>query len=285
MRAKPGETYLSRIETKRTRRRRLKRISFAAAFLFIVASGMYLIKESPWLRVSLITVAGTDDNARTALLASMRETIRSNAVRRFLGENHFFAWPDEASPPSLAFARVSVTKNWWTRSITIIAEPRTQFGIWCNEKSAQAFPSDTAKEPSRTPSAACHWFDDSGFLFGDAPETAGQLIPRITEEGSDALPLGETVLPSEIFQHLQAILSFLKGERITVSSFRLMRPLAELHAAVPGGAVIRFSIRDDPSTTALPALHQLLETERLANLNYIDLTVPDKVFLNRRAKN
>lgn len=180
---------------------------------------------------------------------------------------HPFFWQSlQIVNPRLAL--ISVRKNFLSRTITLSAEAREKYGVWCA--------AGTAIKEDASGASRCFWFDRKGVLFREAPTVSGTLIPKINEVSSRDLKIGNAIFNDEtreyvlhifeIFQKAQVALLDLKIENLESQEIT-----AELLHNVPA----YFSLRFD-SSFAVPALLEL--KPKLATLSYIDFRSQNRVY-------
>lgn len=280
-----GTEYSARLEARRRGWRRLKLSVFSFLLAALLAGGMYWLKTGELFRIQRVSVEGLDPQDRNALLELLKKAIRTNPVRNFLGAEHYFAWPSNVELPVSALAHVNIEKRFWERAIVIRAERRKPYGVWCGEQSAAAesTASDAENHASEGVPPACFWFDETeGILFEEAPETMGQLIPKLHERIMLPPQPGKPLFDARRFSYVKAIIEFLNTERIPVREFTVERLYDELWADAVANTRIMFSLREAPEHSALPALRTFLKTHSLHSISSIDLTVPNKLFHKSR---
>lgn len=155
---------------------------------------------------------------------------------------------------------VSVSKNYFTRNITITARERKKIALWCEFK-------DT-----------CWWFDEEGVVFLEGPVTQGQLIDKITSRSSHAILLGKKIPIQGDVSVIGPIFSFLDemGAPIKNVIWDDTRDeiQTDIHTQFP---VIYFSVHQNPWYAA-PELKKRV----MKNLAYIDLTSTNRIYLCER---
>jgi hypothetical protein len=169
----------------------------------------------------------------------------------------FFRVPKINNP---AIASLEFHKNYLKRILRITIHEREPYGIWCAN--------------------ACFWFDKEGIIFKEAASVKGALVRRISDNTQRDLSLGMRVLPPEQFKYILAAFDFLARvgltpDELVISDFNK----EEFYVDLLDGPRIFFSLRNNPSFAYEPLL--ALKTE-LIKLEYIDLRVPQRIFLKHR---
>ena len=283
------EHYLLRVQAPRRKVRRLK--GFISLFLIpsFAWGAAYLRKTSETFQIKSIIVHGVEGTEQADLLRRLDDAIASNPLARFLGARNYFAWPNAVESPFASLASLTIEKNFWAKTVTLTAEKRSEYGTWCallpepaadEPEGEQAAPDAVAPAPRTTD--ACFWFDETGILFEHAPTTQGQLIATITEELGALPALGTPILEGEDLENTKRILAYLKTGGLSITELAMKRNLRELHARTARGARILFSTRENPEPLVFSALATFMERNDLARIEYIDLTVPNKVYVKWR---
>lgn len=284
------ENYLLRIQARRRKVRRLK--AFILLFLLVsFASGAaYLLKTSGVFQINSIVVNGVEGAEQADLLRRLDDAVAANLIARLLGPRNYFAWPNTMESPFASLASLTVEKNFWSRTVILTAEKRNKYGTWCallptpaaDEPEEKRAAPDAAAPAEQRKTDACFWFDETGILFDHAPATQGQLIATVSEE-RDALPALETViLEGDDLENVKRVLAYLKTGGLSVTELTMKRNLRELHAKTAQGALILFSTRENPEPLAFSSLETFLGKNDLSRIEYIDLTVPNKLYVKRR---
>jgi len=187
-----------------------------------------------------------------------------------LGTNHYFAWPKSINNPPIEFDSIKIKKSLTKRELTIKAQPRTKYGLWCAEK------------PESSPEfvlAICYWLDPSGIIFKEGPIADGQLVPTIFEKYANQLvPSKSPIIDSEQFSIIKNALTGIKAIDLSFEKIFLDRSNQEIEVELSSGTIVKFSLRFDPIKTALPALAKLNSDGKLNQMDYIDLTVENRAF-------
>jgi hypothetical protein len=262
------EHYLYSPEHKREKRRSsLKHSLFLFLGLLFIGGSVYVLKEAPMFHIQSVEVSGPSDLLKEQLLQDIKARFTSNLVQSFLGEDHYFSWPGHVSYASAVYRDVTIDKQFLGRKVIITALPREKYAIWC-------FGLD---EP------ICYWVDrEDGVLIEPAPLSEGQLVFKINDTESPPLRPGDNVLSREQFKNITAFLDFIQEFHIPVSSLTILRSLQEFQATHERGARLMFSYRFKPTITLFESLRSMLSTYNPARIEYIDLTVPTKVYLKER---
>lgn len=261
--------------------------------LLLGVGGIYLVRESPYFKVRSLKVVGLPDESAEKFLTTLKLEIFKRPVARLLGEDNYLSWPKELAPQNLSLSGIIIDKDLLDRSIVINVEKRERLGIWClqtpinaDDTQINAYALENIRgDPRldlRTSAIAkqCWWFDKKdGLLFEEAFDTEGQLIFRISERTSDFLRLGSRVLDDSLFANFKKLLEVTRELDLSVKDITIDRAGQELTIITNQGAVFIFSLRFDATANTVPALKELLAKNPLATINYVDLTVENKIYL------
>ncbi len=252
---------------------RIKAYAVISAVLLMAVFSFYFVLNWQFLKIADFQVTGLGSEDKNDFLRKLQPIIFSTKIGGVLGMENYFSWPKEIpglaliSPeqPNLDFAGLTITKDLFKHQIIIAAHKRQRLGIICDPGNA-----------------GCWWFDDlDGLLIENAPFSQGQLFFTINESTSDNLGLGRRILPAPLFANLKIVLVILKDLNIAIASMELNNALEELIVTANSGWKLIFSLRFDPSA-AIGAVKDLLAKTPTTNIEYIDLTVENKIYLKQR---
>lgn len=263
---------------------RIKSYAVVAGLILTAVFGFYTTLNWQFLKITDIQVTGLDTEKKDDFLRKLEPIIFKNKISGILGLENYFSWPKEISglalmslqQPNLDFASITINKDLFKHQITVDMHKRQRLGIICENNSA-----DSAISP-RLSVTNCWWFDDTdGLLMSEAPFADGQMFFRINETGMVNLALGQLILPESLFINLKIILEILKDLNIAIADMRLDRALEELTIASTGHFRLIFSLRFDPSAV-IGSVKDLLVKTPAEKIDYIDLTVENKIYLKAR---
>jgi len=154
-------------------------------------------------------------------------------------------------------ADVSVSKNYFTRVITVSARERTKVALWCNAN------------------ITCWWFDEQGIVFLEGPSTQGQLINKIISKSSEQITLGKEIPIFGGGSLIKSIFSFLEAIGSSGKSLIWNKDLDEIQTEPQNNfPILYFSTRQDPSY----ALDEIKKLSNLKKLSYIDLRITNRIY-------
>lgn len=262
-------TYGKAYYAKTKQVRRIKRYLILGGVLLFLVGIWIVISQTSLFHVQKITASDPENIDFDVLLRSVRPQIASTFLGGLLGPENYFAWSEDLSYSDLNFSGITIEKSLLTRSVNINATPRKRFAVWCAEFET----------------SYCYWVDQEGYVFDVAPQPQGQLIPainEITSATSSPIYIGAPVLPIEQFERVRSILTFAQGLAISIDRITMNRSHQELHLKSLSGAVVMFSLRFNPATSALPALKKLSADQGLGRFEYIDLTAENRALVKLR---
>lgn len=167
---------------------------------------------------------------------------------------------------------VSIDADIFGRKVSINAETRERYAIWCSENTSAS--SSSSGFDSSFPE--CFWFDRTGFVFDGAPSTEGQLIYKVLDFSGAPISVGNYVLPDDEPGNLVGIFSLIDSIGVSYRTLYLKdRQLEEITSDITKPPVFYFSLRNNP-LYALGAL-QALRGE-LNKFLYVDLRVTNRIY-------
>jgi hypothetical protein len=244
---------------------RLKACGFFVLFLIMVFGGIYLFFYSDFFRIKNISEEFSDGSSAPSLAEDLNVFFSSGSeLASRLGLNSILNWKNGEVPGEFLakypeIEKISVKKNYWGRTVEVLAQKREKFGIWCLANK-------------------CFWFDKNGIAFGESPEMEGGLIRKVSDFSGREVKEGDSILESRFAGNLIKIFGVLESAGLGYSLKLDNIELQEI-TAVPAQnnlPEIYFSLRFDPSF-GLTALEKLKE-KNLANLSYIDLRVENRAY-------
>ncbi len=159
---------------------------------------------------------------------------------------------------------IKVEKDYW-HGLKISLDQKEAIGVWCYAKNSQ-----------------CVYFDRHGIAFDMVTETSGSILLNVSDQKGELNKLGQLVAGSGLFKLVVQTNDELKKHKITAVKFVV--PEAEvfrLDAQTTEGWTIYFSTKDDLAgqlNNLVLFLSQKITPEKRAQLVYIDLTVPNRVY-------
>jgi cell division septal protein FtsQ len=194
-------------------------------------------------------------------------------TKRFLvfSQNSALLFPDNAFTSGVLRA-VPKIKNLDTRiklpnTLTISAEERKQYGIWCIDLSTQ-----------------CFFYDESGVIYESAPNVArGALIKVIRDGRVDSAEAGDTVLDRDLLSFINNLIAALELA-YQRPAYIYIKDNEEIRAGFFDGWEAYFS-RSQDLIESVENLAIVLEEKigpREPELEYIDLRLLNKIFYKYR---
>ncbi len=264
--------------TRYKKKKQVKRIKLYAwlgvgALVIIVLA--YSIGFTGLFKIQRISVVGADDIDPTALIEKLKPQVATSFWGRLFGTENYLSWDPTIAYSNIEYASTSITKDFLSRTVTIQVVPREQYAVWC------IAPMITGEEPTFL--EQCYWIDDQGIAFEPSAIPDGQIITKITEHAtSSQFIIGDTVLDSFAFMNAKKILDTIKSMQLAIKEIRIIRKNFRVEVEVSNGTNIYFSLRFDPTISALPALKKLRVSPGLAGFEYVDLTVENRALVKPR---
>lgn len=248
-------------------RRRLvfKVIAWWVVTLALIGSGIYALIKTDALVVQEVRVEGVrladHEKVKEALVAAAMRPPRS-----WLGEGFTPFWLFLGAPePFLAafpmFRDVEVHTDVFSRTVTIWAEERELYGVWCRAGDD------------------CYAFDREGIAFGRAPATHGTLIARVMDARTEPLSTGNAVLADADWRRrMLETLTIIHALNLTPRTITVHEDaLREWEVALAEGPTLRFSFTFVPERLE-DALVSLSRRGDFRALTYLDFRVPDRLY-------
>lgn len=156
-----------------------------------------------------------------------------------------------------------VIRKKFFHTLSIEFNVREQVGIWCATQEN------------------CYYIDADGVIFMPAPASEGSLILKIQDMKNPEADLGQTVLRPDLLKFLTDFRDKLSEiEKVSVVLYKLNGDRASIEAVTGEG----WSFFMGPAKTPVNLLKALTATldeavkSKRANLEYIDLRIPDRIF-------
>jgi hypothetical protein len=273
----------------RKRRQKIRRYAFAVvgvfALYFIFLAVVWLLMRSPFFRVQNIVVTGNNvvPSADVVSLVQATPSGKRNFIGSVFGWGNMFAWPDKMPPQNLAMvpelASVTITKNYFSHTVTLNATDRTPFGIWCYiPKGGSGMTSVAAVPAPDLSNEQCYWFDNTGVLFERSLSTQGNLIFVVNDYSQSPRGLNETVLPPEFNTNFISVANVIRQTGLGIKEIDLNDlSLEEVDALTAEGPRLEFSLRF-PADNYLSVLKNLIAQGGFNKLQYVDCRTEDRVF-------
>jgi hypothetical protein len=288
-------SYISEHRKKREKVRRYVFGTLAVFVLyFIFLGGVWLVVRSPLFQLQHIAVTGNNVIASqdiTTLLES-DPSGHHGFFGSVLGWNNMLSWPGSLSKNQLdaipQLASATVSKDYFSRTITVNVVERSPFGIWCflPKGASVVLTSSTSTTANTAPSSgiddadsgSCYWFDDTGVIFEKATNTEGNLIVVVHDHSQNVRGLNQKVLPDAFAANFISIVNVLHKSNVGIQEIDLNDlSLEEVDVMTTGGPEIYFSLRF-PADDDLGVLQNLLAQGGFDKLQYVDCRTEDRVY-------
>lgn len=252
------------------RKRKNRKVYFAAGAsifgaLLLLAGGWWTLFRSHVLWADTITIQGADEVGQDRIASFLTANLLGSWLNRSLGYNNLLIWPGSIPSQDLAglpeVQAITIDKSYFGQSVVVHVAERSRAGIWCihpqNERQ-------------------CFWFDPTGFIFKDAPQLEGSLIPVVDDYTGRELGIGKEILDQNYLSNFFSILSVLKTANVGTREIRLDDlGLEEVHVQAVAGPELMFSLRFSAANT-LAVLKQLAPD--LGKLQYVDFRVQNRAY-------
>lgn len=252
----------------RRRRRKVFFIVFSSTVILLLVCGWWVIFQSGALLFQTIRVEGNTrltDQEVVRLLE--QKLITPHFLRRSLGKNHFLAWPmgvDQATMSTLGnIRRVSLSKDYWHRTLTIRIEERQFLGTLCARQN------DIPQ---------CLWFDKEGFFFEEAFFPDGFLVFHIDDYSRPTVKLGEFIYSKNKTAKALALFKMVDALALPVSEWTVKKEAPEtFEVRLVNGPVIYFNLSVSPQYAA-QVIQSLIGQRGIQNIQYIDFRTEGRVY-------
>ncbi len=256
---------------------------FGAVFISAAAGVAYAVFFSGFFSVKEIGIKN-DNPALSSRIRTAAEEFLNRKIFGFFPGNNILAVNSEALGGYISdnipqISDISVKKT-LEGKIEIFAEERKPSAIWCRILGQESFDIGTSTTPERkNPLQAdqCYFSDEQGFLFREAPEISGTLLP--TFYGRDSGLKSRAVASSSIVFAAQ-FRKELKNE-VEISAFWDGETAQQELIALTGEGWPIY-LNQQRSASAQAKIVKALLSQELKNqrntLNYIDLRVANRVY-------
>lgn len=247
-----------------SKKRRILRIKIYFAFLLLallVFGFYYLLTFSSVFQIKDILITNNKFLTNEEILTSLKQKVLSTSFGGQAGFENLLAWPSgEIKISNPAILNVNIEKEWFKRNIIVQVNERGRFAIWCNSQASN-----------------CYWIDKEGYVFADAPVTEGSLVFTIFDTSNENLFPGSRVEEDRFVGNLISILENFYKTEFEVKKITSDSALKEIHIETVEGPTFIFSTRIDSSKNL-----SLIKDLDLKKVEYIDLTVDDKIFYKNK---
>lgn len=276
------------ISDRKKKRRRVRAYLFTVLGL-VVLYGIFFVTQwfifhSPVFRVDNVVVQGTSavPRADVVALAEAAAMPRHNIFTAATTFKNMLLWPDVIPEQDLALipqlATTTVSKDYFSHTVTITVTERSPFGIWCFSAPPEGATGSSTSSAAMNPNAPCYWFDNTGTIFQKAGETQGDLVLVVYDSAQSPRGLDEEVLPDEFLANFISIMNVLKESGLAVRAIELSNlSLEEVDVLTGNGPTIYFSLQF-PADEYLPVIQKLMLQSNFDKLQYIDCTTQNRLY-------
>lgn len=270
-------------------------------FVFALAGAIYLLVFSSVFRITIINVSGNNILEQEQVVRSVKSTL-TKKILKFIPADTIFALANNKIKNNLleAFPEIETLQIKRTKmnELEITLSERKPGGILC--LAAKAFeslsPSPTASNQAQgtsttavsqklketlPESAECFFVDETGYVYREAPEISGTLLPTFYSYQEKSAHLKAQGVETTYLKFAAQVKKELRQAGIDMVGFVLSDEVGlDLRAFSSEGWFVYF----DPTRVALTQakiLEAILQDEikdKRATLQYVDLRVEDRVY-------
>ncbi|HEY4475652.1 MAG TPA: hypothetical protein VJB92_02950 [Candidatus Paceibacterota bacterium] len=252
---------------------RLKIYLLLALIILVGIGVVYVVREKDFFKIQRLEVIGLEEGDSAAFLAKLTPIIFKSQTARFLGGKNYFSWPSQIEFSDIEIASLALEKNLFERSIFIKIQKRERIVIWCRN----------FKAGENLENSKCSWIDgDNGSVLNEVSGAYGRLVPVIWEDDSSDSVSKISFLTQSSFVNFKKVLKGMHQLNLSLRSAKYNRELEELRIATDEGTELIFSLRFNPATSLFPALDEFLKKTPLARVAYLNLTVPNKIYVKNK---
>ena len=272
------------VSDRKKKRKRIRAYFFTAIGLLILYVIFFIVQwmifHSPLFRVNTIVVQGNSAVASADVIA-LAESVAASGHSFFpaaLTFNNMLLWPDSIPQKALQqipqLATATVSKDFFSHTVTITVTERAPFGIWC----FSAMPTVVVASTTTSTGAPCYWFDNTGTIFEKAGETQGDLVFVVYDRAQSPRGLNQKVVSDDFLPNLISVLNVLRGSGLGVRAIELNDlSLQEVDVLTGNGPTIYFSLQF-PADEYLPIIKKLILQPGFDKLQYIDCRTENRLF-------
>jgi|GEM_PF-773678 hypothetical protein len=292
------------VSDRKKKRKRIRAYFFTAIGLIVLYGIFFVVQwtifHSPIFRVDNVVVQGNSAvaSADVIALAESDATADHDVFRAALTFKNMLLWPDAIPQKELQLipqlASASISKDFFSHTITITVTERSPFGIWCFSAAPSgasaiapgavsiSATTSTATASSSTAitnsNAPCYWFDNTGTIFEKAGETQGSLVYVVYDSAQKPRGLNQKVLSDEFLPSFISIINVLRSSGLGVRAIELNDlSLQEVDVLTANGPTIYFSLQF-PADEYLPVIQKLMLQPGFDKLSYIDCRTQNRLF-------
>ncbi len=241
---------------------------------FLGLAVAWFLFRSPLFRVNKIIVQGNDSVSSDAVVSLVEAAIMPPAERKWslkpvIGFDNMFVWPSSIPSSTLAWipqlAGLSVSKDYFSHTITIMVAERQPVGIWCFV-------------PQANGDEQCFSFDKTGDMFERTYDTEGSDIMVVHDHTQKPTGVNQQILPPEFASNMVSIVNVLTAAQVNTADIALNDlSLEEVDVTTVNGPAIYFSLRF-PADNYLQVIEDLMKQSNWSKLSYIDCRTENRVY-------
>lgn len=251
------------------RRHLMRRVLFISLACVVVCVALfYVLFFAKFFNVTDVKVSGTETVSGEAIVVGLNYSLAEKFLAIPKGSNMLFVRSDKLVERLLSdnpkLESVVITKDYFHK-LNVVVKERRSVGIWCLTKENK-----------------CYYFDTDGVLYENAPDTSGYLLFNIKDERVRQLVLGEQVESQTWISALA-----LARQQLTERDFQVRELVIpensfdEFYALEGRNWRILMSINTDLEAQVKAMadfLKQKLTTDRISQLQYVDLRIQDRIY-------
>jgi hypothetical protein len=283
----------------RKRKRKRRRVYLFTALGLVVLYGIFfavqwVVLRSPVFRVDHVVVQGNSAVSSTDVIALAESSASPghDVFRAALTFDNMLLWPTSIPQSELQLipplASATISKDFFSHTITITVTERAPFGIWCfsappsggaaSAIAAIVTSSSSTVAPAADTNTPCYWFDNTGTIFEKAGETQGDLVFTVYDKAQSPRGLNQKVLSDEFLPNFISIMNVLRASGLGVQAIELNDlSLEEVDVLTANGPTIYFSLQF-PADEYLPVIQKLMLQPDFDKLQYIDCRTENRLF-------
>lgn len=267
-----NQVYQEKYQADKNRKIFFKIFLFLVVFLSLSGGAVYLLFFSNFFDIREISIFSEGQSAWSGKNPAIRSLIDDylSETKLFIPRFSNIFMADARQIGALvgeqfpAAENIQVKKRYF-HALEIYLEQKTAAGIWCYKKDAQ-----------------CFYFDRQGTAFNSVSEASGTLLLNIDDERGRFEKLGRPVAGEDLLNLI--ILADVQLKKIKMEVLKFITPTREdfrLEVQTVEGWKIYLNTEDDlikQISNLEIFMAQKITPEKRSQLQYIDLTVPNRVY-------
>ncbi len=240
-------------------------VSVAGFFVFLG----WLMRETPLFKFEGIKIVGTKQISNQELTDYFNKKKNAELSAKLLTADNIIPWLLIKKDDSVLrdFPRIydyDIKKSFFRKDVEVDVTEREEKNIWCSEDA----------EAGRT----CYWMDDKGTIFGNAPESEGELIRVIIDKSGKKVEMGKAPFSEAELVNFSKMSDLVYKWNLAISSIYIeSADLNDIFFSLEGGKEIYFNLDTDP-TFGDSVIKNLKNSGEWNSLDYLDLRIQGKGF-------